>query len=100
MSYVYAPKMDANHAEVAGWYEELMCLTKDVHKLGNFVDLVVRIPTRGGAILQLMEIKTEEGTLKASQKTFLRDWGGFCVAVVRTQADVIEHVERVQARFK
>jgi hypothetical protein len=98
--YVYAPKADANHSEVAGWYEELMCLTLDVHKLPGFVDLLVRIPTRGGAILQLVEIKTGEGKIKASQERFMRDWGGFVVAVIRTQADVAEHVERVQGRFK
>ena len=100
MSYVYAPKADANHAEVTRWYEELWCLVKDVHKLPGFVDLVVRIPTRAGAILQMVEIKTCDGKPTARQERQAREWGPGVYALVRTEWDVRNHVERVQARFK
>jgi hypothetical protein len=98
--YVYAAHADANHAAITKAYEELMCLTFDTHKLGGFVDLAVRVPTRGGPILQFVEIKTEEGTLRQSQERFIRDWGGFVVAVVRDRGEVQAHVARVQGRFK
>ncbi len=100
MSYVYAPKADANHAEVSAWYEQSWCLVKDVHKLAGFVDLIVRIPTRGGGVLQMVEIKTEEGKPSGKQDRMAREWGVGVYALVRTAADVTEHVERVQGRFK
>jgi hypothetical protein len=98
--FTYAPHADANHALITKAYEELLCLTFDTHKLGGFVDLLVRIPTRGGPILQLVEIKTEDGVLRQSQERFIRDWGGYVVQVVRDRTDVQMHVERVQGRFK
>lgn len=91
---------DANQPLVVMWYEELMCMVHDTHKLGGgFPDLVVRIPTRGGGMIQLVEIKTEDGSLSPSQETFMRQWGGFCVAVIQTREDVTAHVQRVQRRF-
>lgn len=98
--YTYAPHQDANHAEITKAYEELMCMTFDTHKLGGFIDLLVRIPTRGGPTLQLVEIKTSDGELRQSQERFIRDWGGYVVSVVRDRGDVQAHVERVQGRFK
>jgi hypothetical protein len=100
MSYVYAPHADANHAQAAKWYEELMCLVFDTHKLARFVDLIVRIPTRAGGIVQLVEVKTEGGASKPHQDRLALDWGCNCLILVRTQRDVMEHVERVQGRFK
>jgi hypothetical protein len=99
-SYVYAPKGDTNHAEISGYYIELMCLVFDTHTLPGFVDLVVRIPTRGGTVLQMVEIKTDKGAVQPRQRRLQRDWGPACIALVRTQQDVIEHVERVQARAR
>jgi hypothetical protein len=97
--HVYAPHADQNHTQVIKWYEELYCLVFDVHKLARFVDLVVRIPTKGGATLQLVEIKTEDGKLTAKQEQLQRLWGGWCIATVRTHEDVMRHVRLVQARF-
>lgn len=92
---------DANQREVIRWYEARYCMVFDTHDLGGgFPDLIVRVPTRAGGMLQLVEVKTEEGDLSPSQLTFHRDWGGFVIATVRNEADVTEHVERVQGRFK
>lgn len=96
MNYVYAPKADANHAEVAGWYEALYCLVKDVHKLPGFVDLVVRITTKRGFVVNLVEIKTTDGELTRGQATLARDWGSV-VVMVQTREDVFAHVERVRS---
>jgi hypothetical protein len=89
---------DANHGEVTKWYEELYCLVHDTHSLGGgFPDLVVRISTRKGHAIALVEVKTADGTLRPNQQTFLRNWGS-CVAVVQTREDVFAHVERVRAQ--
>lgn len=92
---------DANHADVAGWYEELMCQVFDTHILGKgFGDMVVRIPTRMGGIVQIVEVKTEDGVLSLSQERFIGEWGRGCVAIVRTREDVHVHVDRVRMAFK
>jgi hypothetical protein len=92
---------DANHADVAKWYEELYCLVHDTHALGGgFPDMLIGIPTRGGRILALVEVKSANGTLRASQERFLRDWGGRVLEVVQTRDDVFAHVERVRSRGK
>lgn len=90
---------DANHESIAKWYLDLMCLVADTDAAPFFVDLVVRIPTVAGAILQMVEIKTEKGREKSSQKTLQAVWGGLCVRTVRTQGDVQQHVLDVQGRF-
>lgn len=88
---------DANHADVTRWYEELYCLVHDTHALGGgFPDLVVRVSTKGGHRIALVEVKTPDGYLRPNQETFLRNWGS-CVAVVQTREDVFAHVERVRA---
>jgi VRR-NUC domain len=92
---------DSNHADVAKWYEELYCLVHDTHAMGGgFPDMLVRISTRAGQVLALVEVKSADGTLRPSQERFLRDWGGGCVEVVQTRDDVFAHVERVRSRCK
>jgi hypothetical protein len=92
---------DANHGDVTQWYEELYCLVHDTHAMGGgFPDLLVRISTRAGHVLALVEVKTADGTLRPSQERFLRDWGGSVVEVVQTRDDVFAHVERVRNRPK
>lgn len=90
---------DANHNEIASLYEAHMCLTFDTHAVGlGFGDIVVRIPTRRGSVLQIVEIKTDEGRLSGSQERFVGEWGVACVAQVRTPEDVRNHVRDVQER--
>jgi hypothetical protein len=90
---------DANQAAVIGWYEALYCQCVDTSKMGGgFPDLVVRIPTRLGRILQLVEVKTRDGRLSPAQLRFDRDYGP--VTVVRTREDVEAHVAEIRERFK
>lgn len=88
---------DANHGDVTRWYEELYCRVQDTHAVGGgFPDLVVRIPTRKGAFVAIVEVKTLDGTLSKSQERFIAEWGA-CVTIVQTREDVFAHVERVRA---
>lgn len=87
---------DGNHADVTAWYEELFCRVHDTHMVGGgFPDLTVRISTRKGAVIALVEVKTSDGSLRPSQARFVAEWGA-CVAVVSTREDVFAHVERVR----
>jgi len=87
---------DANHAAVAQAYEKLYCQVLDLSAVGRGCpDMLVRIPTRKGSVLQLVEVKTAKGALSDSQLRFSRDFGAF--EVVRTWDDVFNHVERVRA---
>src|SRR5258708_6533603 len=95
MQYVYAPKADSNHAEIVAAYEELYCKVKDTHKLSGFGDIVVKISTKRGPVMNAVEIKTLDGTLSKAQRLFAEEWGS-CVAVVQTREDVFAHVERVR----
>jgi hypothetical protein len=88
-------RTDANHAQVRGWYEELYCSVVDTHRMGGgFPDLVVGIATT----TELVEVKTEDGQQLPSQITFQKTWRGSKVVVVRTQADVINHVTNIRER--
>lgn len=90
-------KPDANHADVIGWYEELYCRVQDTHMVGSgFGDLVVRIPTKRGAVVSIVEVKTSDGVLRPNQERFLAEWGPGVVEVVCTRADVHNHVDRVR----
>jgi hypothetical protein len=89
-------RTDANQSEIVEAYESLYCLVYDTHKMGGgYPDLNVRISTRRGHEVALVEIKTRDGKLSPSQTRFLAEWGS-CVAVVQTRDDVIAHVERVR----
>jgi len=50
-------------------------------------------------VTALVEIKTEDGELRSSQKLFCTTWRGARVEVVRTVDDVISHVSRIRSRF-
>lgn len=78
-----------------------MCSVFDCSRLGSsFPDMLVRIPTRRGPVLSLVEVKTATGDLSLGQARFLRDWGEGCVAVVRNAGDVDAHLARVREKFK
>jgi hypothetical protein len=88
---------DANHSEITKAYEELYCLVKDTHAVGGgYPDINVKISTKRGPVVALVEIKGADGRLSASQERFLAEWGS-CVTVVQTRDDVFAHVERVRA---
>lgn len=91
---------DANHAELARRYSEHFCQVLDLSTLGGGVgDTLVRINTRSGHVLQLVEIKTEDGSLNSAQELFHRTWGKDCIIVAKTIHDVDAHISRVKARF-
>jgi hypothetical protein len=91
---------NANHGDVTRWYEELYCLAHDTHAMGGgFPDLLVRISTRAGQVLALVEVKTADGELRPSQEAFIRLWETGCVEVVQSRDDVFAHVERVRSRY-
>jgi hypothetical protein len=88
---------DANHGQVTLWYEELYCTVVDTHAVGGgFGDLVVKIPTKRGYQVKIVEVKTTDGRIRPSQARFAAEWGD-AVAVVQTREDVHAHVERVRA---
>lgn len=88
---------DANHGDVTRWYEELYCKVKDTHAVGGgFPDIVVKISTKRGPVVALVEVKGSDGTLRPSQELFISEWGS-CVTVVQTRDDVFAHVERVRS---
>lgn len=88
---------DSNHAEITAAYQELFCTVVDSHGLGfGFPDVIVKIPTKRGPQIAIVEIKTPAGLLSKSQQRFLAEWGS-CVTVVQTREDVFAHVERVRA---
>ena len=92
---------DANQNAIVSRYEAHLCLTFDAHKMGGgFPDLVVAIPTQRGRVLQLVEVKTEDGALGPAQLRFARDFGPGLVVVVRNVLEVDAHVEVIQRRFK
>ena len=86
-------KRDANHCKVAGWYRDLGCSVADTHAAGIGVpDLFVGCV----GLCHPVEVKTEEGRLLPSQETFIKTWRGTPVRVVRTQQDVIDHVQEMR----
>jgi metal-dependent hydrolase (beta-lactamase superfamily II) len=86
---------DANHRKIVDWYEELYCSVVDTHELGfGFPDLVVGCAGR----TELVEVKSDPGHLLDSQVLFARTWRGSKVVVVRTHADVINHVQNIRER--
>lgn len=90
---------DSNQPAIIKAYESMLCQVKDTHKFGNgWPDLAVTIPTRRGRVLDLVEVKTEDGIARKSQVTFQRDFYPF--TVVRNELEVRAHVERVQEKFK
>lgn len=92
-------KCDANHADVTRWYEELYCRVQDTHGVGGgFGDLVVKIPTRRGGVVAIVEVKTADGTLRPNQERFIAEWGAV-VQVVQTREDVFAHVERIRGQL-
>jgi hypothetical protein len=90
-------KRDANHQEIIDCYRALGCTVADTHRAGRGCpDIFVGVV----GISDPVEIKTEDGRLLPSQQTFIDTWRGSPVRVVRTQADVIEHVTEIRRRSR
>lgn len=90
-------KRDANHGDVVGWYKALGCNVLDLANMGEGCpDILVAIDGQ----LDLVEIKTEKGTLTDPQKEFFRDWTQSKIPIVRTHFDVVHHVGLMRIRAK
>lgn len=88
---------DSNHEEIIAAYEELYCSVVDLHTVGHGCpDILVGIANQ---VSELVEVKTEGGTLEPAQVTFQKTWRGRKVVLVRTRQDVENHVLAVRERL-
>lgn len=88
-------KPDETQVEIIGWYTELWCSVVDLHGVG-FGCPDVLVGTSG--INDLVEIKTANGHLEEKQVKFIKEWRGARVVVVKTKADVVNHVLNMRER--
>jgi hypothetical protein len=90
-------KPDANHSQVKAWYEELGCKVADTKDAGLGVpDLFVGCV----GLTDPVEVKTEGGDLLPSQRTFIANWRGSKVWIIRTHDEVIAHVNDMRTRAR
>lgn len=96
MSYRFSKvgSRDANHEEVARWYEDLYCSVVDVSTVPGYVDLNIGC----SGLTEIVEVKTDDGELSISNKAFAKTWRGSKIVIARTQNDVLEHVQRMRAK--
>ena len=95
-SYAFSRK-DANHDELAAAYIEqgCSCIDTSAHG-GGFPDAVVGC----AGVTDLVEFKSEGGTLEPAQETFDARWRGSPVWLVRTREEVEYHVRSMRARAR
>lgn len=90
-------QLDANHGQVVNWYRDLGCAVAQTQDAGLGVpDLFIGCV----GITDPVEVKTEDGKLRESQKTFISTWRGSKVWVVRSQDEVIAHVTDMRRRAR
>ena len=90
-------RRDSNHQQILKWYRDLGCTTADTADLGlGLPDAFVG----AAGVTDPIEIKSEDGKLRPMQETFIHAWRGSCVRIVRSQAEVIEHVTDMRRRAK
>lgn len=88
---------DANHNQVVQWYRELGCSVAETH------DACLGVPDLYIGCCGLtdpVEVKTEDGDLRPSQRNFIASWRGSPVWIIRTQNEVIEHVNHMRKRAR
>jgi hypothetical protein len=87
-------RSDGNQAKLVAVYRKLGASVIDLHELGHDIpDLLVAIP----GVMDLSEVKTEDGKLSPGQIDFQKRWP-VPVSVVRTVEDVEAHVARMRSR--
>lgn len=90
-------KKDANHNDVVSWYRQLGCSVAETQDAGLGVpDLFVGCC----GVSDPVEIKTADGKLEPSQQTFVLSWRGSSTRIVRTQDEVIAHVQDMRRRVR
>lgn len=85
-------RKDANHGQIARYFEDLLCKTKDVSGVPEFCDLLVK----RGPVVRFVEIKDptkapSQRKLTPAEQEFHDYWGD--VHIVQTFADVVEVVQ-------
>jgi hypothetical protein len=91
-------RADSNHDDIVRWYEELFCSVIDLRQIKfGCPDLLVGI---GFIANELVECKTDTGSLEDSQIRFQRDWKGRKMRIVRTREDVTQHVQEIRAKLR
>lgn len=95
-SYAFSRK-DSNHEELTKVYLSLGCSCEDTSALGNgFPDALVGC----AGVTDLVEFKTEDGTLEPAQVTFHARNRGSQIWIVRNQADCVAHVNNMRTRAR
>ena len=91
----WAKRRDENHADIVKAFEEMYCGVVDTSALGfGFPDITVHF----SGFCSPVEIKTEEGELNAAQRTFVRDWRGPRIPIIRCREDAIAFVTAIRKR--
>lgn len=86
-------RTDANHGEIIKCFEDLGCTVVDLSQVGSgMLDLLIGLV----GVDCIVEVKTQEGKLRGCQETFIAKWRGRNPAVVRTQQDCIDLVQRIR----
>lgn len=86
-------RTDANHADMIKCFEDLGCTVVDLSQVGSgMLDLLVGLVS----VDIIVEVKAEDGKLRPCQQTFIDKWRGRKPAVVRTQQDCIDLVQRIR----
>ncbi len=90
-------RKDANHAEIVKAFEDMFCGVVDTSALGfGYPDITVHF----AGFCAPVEIKTEEGELNASQRTFIRDWKGPRIPIIRSREDAIRYVAEMSRKLR
>jgi hypothetical protein len=90
-------RRDANHAEIVKAFEDMFCGVVDTSKLGfGFPDITVHF----AGYCCPVEIKTEDGELGAPQRTFLRDWKGPQIPIIRSRDEAIAFVTEIRKKLR
>lgn len=88
---------DENHGAITEAYKAMYCSVFDTSMVGfGYPDLTVGIAGQ----THLVEIKGEDGKLRASQELFIKTWRGAKVVIVRNERDVMDHVKSVRERYE
>lgn len=95
-SYAFSRK-DGNHEALAAVYHSLGCSCVDTSAQGGgFPDAMVGC----AGITDPVEFKTEEGKLEPAQIAFDERWRGSAIWIIRSQADVVAHVNHMRMRAR
>lgn len=70
----HAARKDSNHGEIESGLERLGFLIIDSSKLGSFVDLVIKHPSKDHIGVRLIEIKTAKGKMSEEQRKLKTLW--------------------------